>query len=278
MKARARVAILMTTYNSGAYLKAQLVSIQEQTWQDWELFVRDDQSCDGTAEQLALFARGDERIHVLTDGVKRGARDGFMYLLKEVEAELYMFCDHDDVWLPGKVERSVARYDEQPDKALPLIIATDLKLVDGQLGPICESFWEYMGFPRSWFNDRYYHLFYDNIPGCVMLMNQRAKEVSLPYHPATAMHDLWVVASVLWHGGRVECVHEPLMLYRQHEHNVTGVQSTSIAAQLGKPMALWRKTRVQHAASQPLVKMGFTRFLLLKTYYSLHIHFLRKRT
>ena len=276
MTAHSKVAILITTYNSSDYLAGQLDSLLIQTYQDWEAFVKDDLSTDNTLDILADYAKRDGRFHILQDKVKRGARDGFMFLLEEVEAELYMFCDHDDVWLPNKIESCVNRYSEQADKEQPLIVATDLKLVDESLNVICESFWEYKRFPQSWFNDKYYHLFYDNIPGCVMLFNRQAKEVSLPYHPDTAMHDLWVIASVLWHEGRVECIHEPHMLYRQHSHNVTGVRKTpTLMQQLGKVRSLWKKTRVQYKASLPLAKIGFVRFLLLKTYYSCRIHFLR---
>ena len=273
--ANARVAILMTTFNGEDYLSAQVESLQKQTYTNWELYVRDDMSDDSTPAILQHYSQSDRRIHVVTDSVKRGARDGFMHLLESVDAELYMFCDHDDVWMPEKIARCVETYDEQSEHNIPLIIATDLKLVDEELNVFCESFWEGKKFPKSWFNDKYYHLFYDNIPGCVMLFNPCAKKVSFPYHPQTAMHDLWVIASVLWHGGHVVCVHEPLLLYRQHAKNVVGVRNIpTIGQQLGQVGQLFRKTLTQYDASRSLTSMGFPRFLLLKTYYSIRTHLL----
>ena len=277
MKTNARVAVLMTTYNGERYIRQQLESLQNQTYGDWELFVRDDLSDDQTPQILQQFATNDPRIHIIQDSTKRGARDGFMHLLEQVDAELYMFSDHDDVWLPDKIKKSIQKYDSLNLNDAPVIVATDYKLVDEHLHVICESYWDARRFPTSWFNDKYYHLFYDNIIGCAMLFNQKAKEVSLPYNPLTTMHDLWVIASVLWRGGKVFCIHEPHLLYRQHAHNVIGVRDIpSIWQQLRSSLRLFRKTKTQYRASQTLTSMSFITFLLSKCYYSLRTHFLPK--
>ena len=43
-----KVNILLSTYNGEQYLKEQVESIQQQTYQNWQLFIRDDGSSDGT--------------------------------------------------------------------------------------------------------------------------------------------------------------------------------------------------------------------------------------
>ena len=45
-----KVNILLSTYNGEQYLKEQVKSIQDQTYQDWQLLIRDDGSTDGTVE------------------------------------------------------------------------------------------------------------------------------------------------------------------------------------------------------------------------------------
>ena len=39
-----KVNILLSTYNGEQYLKEQVKSIQDQTYQDWQLLIRDDGS------------------------------------------------------------------------------------------------------------------------------------------------------------------------------------------------------------------------------------------
>ena len=45
-----KVNILLSTYNGEQYLKEQVKSIQDQTYQDWQLLIRDDGSTDGTVK------------------------------------------------------------------------------------------------------------------------------------------------------------------------------------------------------------------------------------
>ena len=55
-----------------------------------------------------------------------------------------------------------------------------------------------------------------------MLFNQKAKEaVVFPSVNAT-MHDAWITACVLRHGGIIQAIPKPLVFYRQHEANVVG--------------------------------------------------------
>ena len=58
-----KVNILLSTYNGEQYLAEQVKSIQEQTYQEWKLLIRDDGSSDGTANLLNNWLH---EIHVFT--------------------------------------------------------------------------------------------------------------------------------------------------------------------------------------------------------------------
>lgn len=45
---KSKIAILMATYNGEAYLKEQINSILNQSYDDWELYIHDDGSKDKT--------------------------------------------------------------------------------------------------------------------------------------------------------------------------------------------------------------------------------------
>ena len=270
------LAILMATYNSEHYLPAQIDSLIAQTYKDWQLYIHDDGSTDGTPSIIARYVEQDSRIHFLPDDRPRGARDSFMWLLERVQSDYYMFSDHDDVWLPTKIEQSVAVMMQQPDREqTPLIVCTDSKCVSEDLTVTAESHWQ-MRQHRPWmFTDKWYHLCFDNILGCTMLFNRAARAVSLPYPPNTQMHDSWVALAVLWRGGRIVPIYQQLMLYRQHGDNVVGVhEMPTLYQQCRNVVNLWKKTRVQHEASRPLTRIPFLLFFLIKLYYSLTEHFL----
>ena len=63
-----KVNILLSTYNGEQYLKEQVKSIQDQTYQDWQLLIRDDGSTDGTVKIIQELVAQDERIRFINQG------------------------------------------------------------------------------------------------------------------------------------------------------------------------------------------------------------------
>ena len=62
-----KVNILLSTYNGEQYLAEQVKSIQEQTYQEWKLLIRDDGSSDGTVEIIKQLAARDSRINFINE-------------------------------------------------------------------------------------------------------------------------------------------------------------------------------------------------------------------
>lgn len=269
MQGDMKVAILLTTYNSSAFLGELFASLKAQTFRDWDLYVRDDLSTDDTRERLHSFMAEDSRVHEMDDGCKRGAMMGFLWLLQRVEADYYLFCDHDDVWKPDKIELSLKRMREaEADGQRPIVVHTDLEVVDRHLRLLEPSFWASQNIREKEFNNRYYHLVYNNVTGCTMMLNRLAREVSLPVPPGAQMHDSWVAAAVLWHGGRIYAVHRATILYRQHGANTIGMNELpSMANKVRRLRQLVRKTNLQYGVARSLSGMSRWRFWVLKMYY-----------
>lgn len=266
-----KIAILLTAYNGEKFLPHQLDSIINQSCGDWQLLVRDDCSTDSTVDIIESYARKDERIRLVESGTKRGALDGFMWLLEQADADYYMFCDHDDEWLPEKIELTLQEMkrveSEYPN--LPVVIGTDLSIVDESLSVINHSYRrERTHYSIKQLNDRYWHLFYDDVQGCTMMLNKRARQVSLPYHSKAVMHDWWIMVSVLWNGGKVGYVDTPTLLYRQHSGNHTGVRSVrTILGKFAHLKEIKKKTAAQYESSRQYHHFGKILFVLLKAVY-----------
>jgi len=60
-----KVNILMSTYNGEKFVAEQIESIQKQTFQDWNLIIRDDGSKDETVKIIEHFASKDHRIKAI---------------------------------------------------------------------------------------------------------------------------------------------------------------------------------------------------------------------
>lgn len=104
-----KVAILMSTYNAAPFLKEQVNSIIKQTYTNWKLVIRDDGSTDSTPLMIEEFTKKDNRISFINKESQKniGVIRSFFSLLENVDADFFMFCDQDDVWLQSKVKMSL---------------------------------------------------------------------------------------------------------------------------------------------------------------------------
>src|SRR5688500_14867542 len=101
------VSCLITTYNYGRYVGEALDSVLAQDYpaDRREIIVVDDGSTDDTPQVLARYADRVKIIRQANAGVCAATERG----LSETRGELIATLDADDVWLPGKLHRQVAR-------------------------------------------------------------------------------------------------------------------------------------------------------------------------
>lgn len=214
------IAILLATYNGEKYLVEQLDSIINQSYINWILYIHDDGSSDGTIAIINQYCDRYENIIYLPDLIAhRGAAQSFMWLLEQVNADYYMFCDQDDIWLPNKIEKT---YIAMQDKSMktPVLIFSDLVVVDSDLNIINKSFWSYCKFEKLVDNSNYLKVL-NYVTGCTMMINGKAKLVSLR-NKCLCMHDSWIAMCVLANKGVIHPINEKMTLYRQHGKNVLG--------------------------------------------------------
>ncbi len=223
MKSADCIEILLATCNSGAYLAPQLDSILAQQDCNWRLLIRDGGSSDGTMKLLQDYARRfPDKIRLLPSG-NDGACANFGKLLEASQAELVMFCDHDDVWLPFKVgstrEAFQAAY-QSAGRAMPFLVFTDMQVVEADLTVRDVSFFHHEHLTPERIALR--QLVLQNVAaGCTILCNRALVELACPMPEEAAMHDHWLILAAATFGG-VACFPTATLLYRQHGNNVYG--------------------------------------------------------
>ena len=126
-----KVNIVLSTYNGAKFLSEQIDSIQAQTFTDWQLLIRDDDSSDKTRDIIVSYMLQDERIKFINEGdhTNLGVINSFYKLIKHDSADYYFFCDQDDVWLPEKMATMLAEATRH-DASQPLMVYMDLSVVD----------------------------------------------------------------------------------------------------------------------------------------------------
>jgi len=223
------IIILLAAYNGEKFLKDQIESILAQTCTDWKLVVQDDCSTDSTYDIALSYAhKYPEKIAALSRCENSGsAAKNFFSLLRYADEDYMMFSDGDDIWLPEKLNVTLDKMREleaKNGKSIPLLVHTDLKVVDTQLCEISESFLkrQYLDYNRWKLN----HLLAQNIvTGCTLMANRCLTDMigAPPLH--AAMHDWWLalLASAF---GEIGFVKQPTVLYRQHGANQVGAKNT----------------------------------------------------
>ena len=221
------VDIVLATYNGERFLPELLRSIEAQTCRDWRLILRDDGSSDRTSAVIEAFRqRHGDRVRLLRDGREHlGASGNFAAALEASDADYFMFCDQDDVWLPEKISallRSMREVERQYGAETPVLVHSDLIVVDDELKVLHPSFWRYSRlFDPAVTRCPQRVMLRNFAAGCAMIGNAALRRTALPVPSEAQMHDWWValVAAIL---GKIVAHEAPTVLYRQHQSNQVG--------------------------------------------------------
>lgn len=102
-----RVAVLLATYNGGKFVAEQIRSLTKNSV-TFTLHWLDDHSTDDTRQRVSEeVASSGIELREWHQPVHLGIPGVFFSLLECVEADIYLFCDQDDIWQPGKIDATV---------------------------------------------------------------------------------------------------------------------------------------------------------------------------
>lgn len=132
-----KVNVLLATYNGEKYLRRQLDSVLAQTYDNIDIYIRDDGSSDKTVDIIKEYAdkeyQGKRVIYIESDGKNLRCPGSFYEIARCCDdADYYAFCDQDDEWYPEKIEWAVTRLEkENNDGLLVYYTASDYLEDDG---------------------------------------------------------------------------------------------------------------------------------------------------
>jgi hypothetical protein len=148
--------------------------------------------------------------------------DNFKNALSLVQKDHWVaLSDQDDIWLPQKLELLIKSIPDGLIKSeKPVLIYSDLKVIDEHDQIMNNSFWKLTG--RYDYEHCLETAIYGNfVSGCTTLMNPALIEYAhdIP-QGLRANHDAWLAMIAMCFGEAIR-INEPLVLYRQHNRNVT---------------------------------------------------------
>jgi glycosyltransferase involved in cell wall biosynthesis len=118
-----KLSVIIASYNHEKYIEKTLKSIEEQTFQDFEIIIIDDGSPDGTVEAAK---RANTRAKIIVQenqGVDAARNRG----IEMAQGQYMCFIDSDDLEIPDRFERQVKMLDSDPETGL---VFADVLIID----------------------------------------------------------------------------------------------------------------------------------------------------
>lgn len=221
-----KISIALCTSNGQTYLQDQLESYLNQTLTPDELVVCDDVSADDTIAILREFARSAPfPVRIYRNEKQLGYVKNFERAVLLCDGEIIFFSDQDDVWDPQKIELMAAALEKSRNVGVTFC---DAEIVNSDLQPTGRTLWEMFRFNKR-LQKKVIHgratevlIKMDLFWGLTVAFRSEYRDKLIPFYPGTG-HDTWTAMLVAFMSD-ISIVQKPLVKYRQHSDNFTGVR------------------------------------------------------
>lgn len=174
----------------------------------------------------------DNRIELYFQPKNLGFNKNFEFVLSKSTADYIAFSDHDDIWIPNKIEIELKTLKEQNVD----LVYCDAVQIDENGKILHDSYLEYKHMPI--FNENYNKAilpFSRHIAiGCSQIFTKRVKDIMMPFTKETVVHD-WPTQYIANRLNGIYCLKKPLLKYRLHNSNAYGGRS------LKQNLKLWKE-------------------------------------
>ena len=215
------ITVVIAVYKPNLdWLKEELISIQKQTYRNFQVFAWND--CPDDKTDYNLFFKKyllDIPFKIFNGTENLGSNGVFENLTRKVDTPYIAYCDQDDIWMPDKLERLHLLFDT-PDITLAY---SDMQVINEKSEIVAQCIHEVRS--RQVFYEReeaLEHLLAKNfVTGCTMMMRTDIAQQAVPF-PKVVFHDWWLAVCAAIKGNIV-MVSEPLMKYRIYSGNQSAV-------------------------------------------------------
>ena len=102
------VSIITPAYRVASVINETIDSVIAQTYPNWEMLIADDCSPDNTRDVVMARTKSDPRVKLVALDVNGGPARARNAALEMAKGRWVAFLDSDDLWLPEKLQRSLA--------------------------------------------------------------------------------------------------------------------------------------------------------------------------
>jgi glycosyltransferase involved in cell wall biosynthesis len=206
---RPKVSVVIPSYNHEKYIRECLESILSQDYENLEVIVVEDGSTDSSVNILMEFGSRIKLVIQKNQGQAVARNNG----IKLAQGSLIAFLDSDDMYVPGKIECQVRKFEEDSSTTL---VYTNYFVIDSNGKEIKE-----VKCPSSSPDEIVQTMLTGNFICNDTVMLRRDCFEKLGYFDETIQPvtdgDMWL--RLLTHGHKFEHISIPFVKYRLHSGN-----------------------------------------------------------
>lgn len=213
------ISILLAVYNPNyEWFKEQLMSLDNQTYENLELIIYDD--CPDKPVDNKFIEKYIKNINykIIRGKANRGSNIAFEELTKLGQGQYFAYCDQDDIWEKDKLRILF----DTIQKENSTLAYSDMAVIDGEGKHKFDSLLEAKPRLKYVYGENLTSSFFfkNCVSGCCMLIRSDISKSAVPFSKYI-VHDQWlcIVASLY---GKISFVDKPLSKYRIHGNNQTG--------------------------------------------------------
>ncbi|MDT0685500.1 glycosyltransferase family 2 protein [Autumnicola psychrophila] len=207
----ALVSVIMPAYNSAEFITEAILSVQKQTYSNWELLVIDDASKDFTLGKIKNLAKEEPRIKIFENKKNKGTGFSRNKGIRAAQGDFIAFLDADDLWKANKLE-------------------AQLEFMKNNELAVCYSSYERItenGQKRNEIIEALPYLTYQKLLKANYVGNLTGmydvRQLDKIYAPDVRKRQDWALwLEAIKKGGTAKGIKEPLALYRLRKNSVSG--------------------------------------------------------
>ena len=121
------VSIVIPVYNGADFVAQAIDSALAQTYDNLEIIVVNDGSCDNGATEAVVKEYGDKvRYFLKPNG---GVSSALNYGIEQMKGEYFSWLSHDDLYVSGKIETEIQMLSRMQDRENTIVVCAD-NLID----------------------------------------------------------------------------------------------------------------------------------------------------
>lgn len=214
------VSILLAVYRPNYdWFKQQLISLNDQTYNNLELIIYDDCPDEPVSEEFISKYITNFNYNIIRGKVNRGSNKAFEELTKIGEGDYFAYCDQDDIWEKNKISLMVEKFKDRDVN----LVCCDLSIIDENGIKTHNSIRDLRKriVYKSGYNLAKDLIMVNFVTGCAMIVKKNMALKAIPFIDVI-LHDQWL-AIISAIEGKIEFIDKALVRYRQHSSNQTGI-------------------------------------------------------